>query len=152
MKEQLIKNLECKILNGRQLHNDERILLEGKFDSKLFPIEIIDLLSTYNIIGQTFFISEDDDPTGLGVDMEWFTPAAQVEEAFEYFPGSLVVQNGYLPVGMCLSGSGDPYFLKTIDQKYGLFRVPHDAINEGSYDYDSVEFICMLDELFDSIV
>jgi hypothetical protein len=126
--------------------------LEEKFDSKSFPQEILTLLSTYNIIGQTFFIPDDKDPTKLGVDMEWLTPDSQVEEAFEYFPGRLVIEKGYLPIGMCLSGSGDPYFLKTINQSYMVFRIPHDAVIDGSYNYDCIEFIYMLDELFNYIV
>jgi hypothetical protein len=38
------------------------------------------------------------------------------------------VKNGYLPIGTCLIGSGDPYFLKVADGKNPpVVRIPHDS-------------------------
>jgi len=138
-------------LIGRIISSSERKLLTNNFDIKQFPAELIEILSKYKIIGQIFSISDDRDPSGIGVEMKWFDPSDQIEEAYKCYPGRLVIKDDYLPIGMCLSGSGDPYFLKTIDQKYMVFRLPHDAIYEDNYDYDSAEFICLLHELFNNL-
>ena len=53
------------------------------------------------------------------------------EEARELYPGIEAVKNGYLPIGTCMVGSGDPYFLKVADGKNPpVVRIPHDNPEE----------------------
>jgi hypothetical protein len=141
-------NLVSEGLTGRSISNDEKNMLIKEFGTNLISVELIEMLSNYKIVEHIFSIPEDRDPSGIGVDMKWLSPRQQVEEAYEYYPGILAIKDGYLPVGMCLMGSGDPYFLKSKDQKYILVRIPHDAIYEETLDTDSIEFICELTELF----
>jgi hypothetical protein len=139
-------------LVGRSLSSSEKAMLKSKFDVSLLPDVLLDILSNYNIIHQAFSVSEEVDRSGLGVEMEWLTPSNQIEEAYKYYPGILILSEGYLPIGSCLLGSGDPYFLKLVDQKNIVFRAPHDAVFEGGYDYDSIELICELHQLFSNFI
>lgn len=138
-------------LIGRKISEDEKMMLMKKFDVELMSLKIIDILSNYKIVGQIFSISEEKDSSGIGVNMEWLTPYEQIQEAYEYYPGLLAVKKGYLPIGMCLEGSGDPYFLKEDNQRYILVRIPHDAIYDEVLDDDSIEYICELSELFNNV-
>lgn len=138
-------------LIGRVISYDEKEMLVKKFDREALPVEIIDLLLKYKIVDQTFSISEIDDSSELGVEMRWLSPTEMIEEAFECYPGIIVANENFVPIGTCLVGSGDPYFLVNKEKKLLLYRVPHDSIIDDSYDYDSIEFICELDRLFDFI-
>lgn len=135
-------------LVGRTISDEEQGMLLSKFTYDLFPPYLIEILKNYKIVGQNFSISEDGNPSEIQVEMRWLTPTEQISEAFDCYPGLLVINEGYLPIGMCLMGSGDPYFLKKTDKKDLLVRVPHDAVENGVFDYDSIEFICEFIELF----
>jgi len=84
------------------------------------------------LIGQTFSIPEEFDESGLGVEMERMSPKAQIEEAFEMFPGKLVIDKNYLPVGECLEGSGDPYFFDMNNSDWHLVRILHRQLHSDS--------------------
>lgn len=46
---------------------------------------------------------------------------------------------GYVPVGSCATGSGDPYFIKIHDTPPGpLYRIYHDACSETKCPNDAV--------------
>ncbi|TCR83777.1 hypothetical protein EV561_1081 [Rhizobium sp. BK376] len=69
-----------------------------------------------------------------------------LSEALEAYPGIVVSNMGYIPVGMCLSGSGDYYYL---DAKTGdpsdppLVRVPHEAMTSATtYAEEQIEVVC----------
>lgn len=114
-------------LSGRQITAEERQGLEREF-SKDFDVGwLLDLMSEFRLAGTTFTLEENDDPSGIGVDMKWMEPTDIREEARELYPGREVVKRGYLPIGTCLLGSGDPYFLKVADgTDPSVVRIPHD--------------------------
>ena len=129
-------------LLGAKLSTEEENLLRTHFSSTLLPDWLINLLSDYPLIGVSFTLSEELDESRLGVEMKWLTPTGMVEEAYLFYPGILVLQLGYLPIGTCLTGSGDPYFLKmTIDNDDPpLVRIPHDNILDENDQLDESKF------------
>ena len=133
---------------GRKLLSKEASELRKIFNLNIFPEELIKLLKKYEIISQRFSILPEKDPTGIGVEMEWMTPEDQIEEALEFQPGISALSEMYLPIGNCLVGSGDPYFLKLTEGSFNIYRIPHDAINNEELKIDEVEYICLLHELF----
>lgn len=95
-----------------------------------FPAHWSDFLKTHALHGACFAVPEAVDPSGLGAELQLLTEAQAREEAEDCYPGLAVRAAGYVPVGMCLLGSGDPYFLRAQDGPGGaLYRIRHDAIH-----------------------
>jgi hypothetical protein len=91
--------------------------------------------------GEDLELEEDQDLSGLGVELQWMTPEEIIDEATRAYPGILAVQRSLLPVGKCLLGSGDPYFLRLSDG--ALVRVPHDAARGESLDEKQIEVVAL---------
>ena len=146
---ELFEKLELKknILSGRVASESEITLLFGNFPSFSALQDFLDLIRKYKIIGQYFNLSTNDDLSGMGMRMKWLTPNQQIEEAYESYPGKIVIGHNYLPIGMCLAGSGDPYFLKEENSRMNVYRVLHDLSIDDLYRDDMVEFIIPLEEL-----
>jgi len=77
------------------------------------------------VVGATFELDASEDASEMGAAFQWMDASQMMAEATEVYPGVAVVKHGYLPVGMCLEGSGDPYFVRL--QDCALVRVLHDA-------------------------
>jgi hypothetical protein len=112
------------------------------------PEGLISALRT-DVISKHFNVSEEEDQSGFGADMEWMTPQEQVEEATEYYPGMAAIKNRYFPIGKCMMGSGNPYFVKEAeDGTVNVYRIPHEAIDEDDkLDESQVELVCTLSDL-----
>jgi len=134
-------------LNGRTLTDDEMVLLSTRFHAFPWLQALQTILRKYRIIGEEFYISAENDLSGIGVRMQWLTPKEQVEEAFDFYPGMIVVTHGFLPIGKCLSGSGDPYFLRVVDNVWHVYRVLHDFASGKTYDEDMVEYVTSFENL-----
>ena len=146
LEENLQKVVSC--LKGRMLLDSEINEIKNNFNTDLWPELLFDLLQKYNIIGQKFSINEEADPTRLGVEMEWMSPIEQIEESYMFEPGISASVKSYLPIGKCLEGTGDPYFIKIINNEIKVFRIPHDSIRNDMLNEDEVEYICDLADLF----
>jgi hypothetical protein len=115
-------------LTGRLIAPEERALLESAFSAEFDIRWLIDLLGEFPLIGSILTLDENHDLSEMGVELRWLKPADMLQEAREMSPGKEVLEEGYLPVGECLLGSGDPYFLRMSDgQDPPVVRVPHDA-------------------------
>ena len=113
---------------GRTITSQEVAELTAGIGDKLLPTYLLNWLLSYPLVGTEFYRSEEEDESGLGVEMKWFTPAQMISETIEAYPGIAAKPVGYLPVGMCLDGSGDPYFLKTgSGDDPPVVRIPHEA-------------------------
>ena len=65
----------------------------------------------------------------MGVDMYWLSPDSIIKEAFDLYPGKLVLRKGFIPVGACALGSGDQYFLCSGEScEPVLVRILHEAV------------------------
>jgi hypothetical protein len=114
------------------------------------PFRFVDLetiLSKYKIIGQEFDLSAGEDASGMGINMQWMTPNDMVEEAFNFYPGIIAVKHQFFPIGMCMSGSGDPYFLRKDLNSYKIYRVLHDYTRDGVFVDEMIEYVITLDDL-----
>jgi hypothetical protein len=105
----------------------------------------VELLQSFPLSGTGFALSEDHDLSGLGVELQWMTPDQIVDEALDFLPGKIVVNSGYLPVAMCLTGSGDYYYINLDATDPGdppLVRVPHDGVTSpDAYAKDGIELV-----------
>jgi len=80
-------------------------------------------------------IPETDDVSGVGAEIYWFDDEASREERDDFYPGLVVKKDGFVPVGGCELGSGDPYFICEKDGEGGpLYRIYHDAVGHEDYD------------------
>jgi hypothetical protein len=103
----------------------------------MFPRFWIEFISKNGLEGATVEVPEELDRSGLGVELKFLTSEQSVDEATNYWPGIGVAKDGYVPVGSCLCGSGDYYYIKTSDGAAGpLYRIYHDSVGEGGYDPD----------------
>jgi hypothetical protein len=117
--------------------------LQEKLPVALAPLWFIALLENYKLAGVNFSLSENDDLSGLGAEMLWLTPKQILSEAFEAEPGALALKLGFLPVGGCALGSGDPYFLDLRKECNDppLVRVPHEYAGNETYPLDMIELV-----------
>jgi hypothetical protein len=129
------------LLTGRKPTESEVLLLLDGFSNFPLTSEFVELLKLFNLIGQTFSLTENKDASGMGVEMEWMTPQTQIDEAFRFYPGLAVHKLGYLPLGECMQGSGDPYFLKKDESIWNVYRVPHDLVWDSPTFQNSIELV-----------
>ena len=140
--EKIPRSLAVK-LTGSAATDGDIMLLKSKFTRLLLPDWFVCLLQTYKLAGTCFSLSEDDDLSGLGVEVIWLSAAQMVSAAFDMHPGIDVVFSGLLPVGNCAIGSGDPYFLdmRGLTEDPPVLRVPHDYAGSNSYPLNRVEIV-----------
>jgi hypothetical protein len=101
------------------------------------------MLSKNGLAGICFSLDASHDVSGFGAELLWLTPAQIVSEATKCEPGLSVAPLGYIPIGGCAEGSGDPYFLdlRTGSQDPPLVRIPHDFAVTRPYPVDRVELV-----------
>ena len=133
-------------LSGVQASQDDVDLLTNKLGEMILPSWFVKLITDFKLIGSDLFLSEQYDESEMGVMLKWKTPQDMIDELFEYYPGVAVVGMGYLPVGSCLEGSGDPYFVK-LTQKVSdakFVRIRHDLVeDDDTYLEDEIETVCL---------
>lgn len=94
-----------------------------------------DFLATHELLGRTVSISEADDRSGIGADLGFLDAEGSRREAQDAYPGIAVAPDGFVPVGSCLLGSGDPFFIRLADGEGGpLYQIYHDAVSGPGYD------------------
>jgi hypothetical protein len=92
-------------------------------------------ISDNELAGREAVVPEEADLSGLGIELEFLDEAGTRQEAQELYPGITVCRDGFVPVGGCAFGSGDPYFTNLRDGENGpLYRVYHDEVGEHGYD------------------
>jgi hypothetical protein len=95
-----------------------------------------------NLLKRETVIPADRDKTGLGAVILWMSEASSTEEKEKFYPGIAVAPLGYIPVGECQYGSGDPYFISERGRPYGpLYRVYHDSVGEGGVGKDAIVLV-----------
>ena len=104
----------------------------------MFPDFWAKFILNHCLVGATAEVPEERDKSELGVDLEFLTSAQSIDEATNFWPGIGVAKDGYVPVGSCLRGSGDYYYIKASDGDAGpLYRIYHDAVDDRGYDPDN---------------
>ena len=105
----------------------------------LLPEELVRIMKQWPLIGVRISLDDMADRSRLGVEMQWMSADEIRSEATETYPGIVAVPRGYTPIGMCLDGSGDPYFYRNADG--AIVRIPHDASSEDSLDESRIEVV-----------
>lgn len=125
-------------LRGRTITPEEVAELTARLSGELLPAYLLDVLRSYPLVGTELSLSEEEDESGLGVEMLWLSPSQIISETVEAYPGIPAGALGYLPVGADLTGSGDPYFLKlgSGGDDPPVVRIPHDAVDAATEHLD----------------
>jgi len=129
-------------LKGRRLSKGETQELTSSL-KKAVPPWLTTFLSAYPIIGVSFTLSEKEDRSGLGVEMEWLTSDDMISEAKHAYPGIPALVMGYLPIGSCLSGTGDYYYISArAGEDPPVLRIPHDSVVDDEHiDESQIEIV-----------
>ena len=104
-------------LTGYKASHEELQALRRVIPTNLVPNWLIALFLDYPLSRSSFSLTPEEDESGLGVEMQWMTPQQIVDEATSAYPGIAAVELGYVPVGTCLEGSGDPFFFAILTRK-----------------------------------
>jgi hypothetical protein len=131
------------VLDGASATDDDIQLLRSRLPATLTPDWLMSILREYRLAGICFGLSEEHDRSGLGADVTWLTPGQIVSESCDAEPGISVLPCGFLPIGACATGSGDPYFLdlRQASSDPPVVRVPHDYAGRGPYPLNKVEVV-----------
>lgn len=89
------------------------------------PEQWLSWMVSYPIADAEISLSEQDDLSGLGVEIMFMDDKDILVEAKECYPGLVSTNQGYIPFGACALGSGDPYFFRLADG--AVVRIPHDS-------------------------
>jgi hypothetical protein len=125
---------EILLLRGRAFSAADIAQLRQCVD---VPDELANILTSVPIAGVQ--CSLEADASGMSVAMEWMTLEHTLSEATEAYPGKLASKRGYVPIGDCLMGSGDPYFYRNEDG--AVVRIPHDAAASMTLNENMVELV-----------
>jgi hypothetical protein len=105
-----------------------------------------DFLAAHDLVGREIEIPEGRDLTGLGAEIKVMADDTSREETDDFYPGVVVRADGFVAVGSCWAGSGDPYFINVHDGEGGpLYRIYHDAVSHDAYDRDAAVAIVLKD-------
>lgn len=150
----LIESITNDMLTGLPLASDEREKLRGSF-GELAPAWLLELCTERNLAGSAFSLDVENDLSEMGVELKWMTAGQMIDEATNIYPGIVAIKKKYLPFGICLEGTGDPYFLK-IGKGHDdtpVVRIPHDAVADEEIDESSIEIVAStLVEFFEKSV
>jgi hypothetical protein len=137
-----LRSIDPNLL-GTRATDDDVHLLKSRLPSRLTPDWLMALLRGHALAGVGFSLSADHDESGIGAEVIWLTPEQMVSESVECEPGRSVLSYGFLAIGACAEGSGDPYFLNLSNPSDDppLVRIPHDYAVSVSYPRDKIEIV-----------
>jgi hypothetical protein len=83
-----------------------------EFFGELVPEWYLEVLMAHPLAGTSFMITSDVAGGPLDFRIEWLDAKKMIAEARDLYPGISAMRDRYVPVGGCLTGSGDPYFVR----------------------------------------
>ncbi|MCC7422987.1 MAG: hypothetical protein IT428_22150 [Planctomycetaceae bacterium] len=102
----------------------------------MWPPHFQQFAAAHRLVGAMIEIPEADDASGLGASFQILDDAGVAGE-LDAYPGTVVAADGFVPIGGCLLGSGDPYFIRSSDPAPGpVYRIYHDSVFDADYDRD----------------
>lgn len=128
---------ELLTAGGRTLEESERVALMSLFGPRCEAH--VRSLARIPVVGASFRVDATDDESGLGAEVRILDPSQIVDEALHAYPGKAALTLDYLPLGMCLEGSGDPYFVHLPTGQ--IVRIPHDAVRGDKIATGSAEVV-----------
>ncbi len=104
------------------------------------------LLERFNLVGRKCSIPAEQDMSRAGAVFEILDEQGIHSEQTEFYPGIAVADYGFVPVGTCLLGMDDPYFINDREGDGGpLYRVYHEVVVDQEDDLDSAVAIVLED-------
>lgn len=98
------------------------------------------LLLDTPLAGSVFEYSGEDNWSWT---FEWLDAKQTIDEAVSMIPGMVAVKRGYIPVGECLLGSGDPLFMTNDPGDPKLVQIFHDVCDvDGELIDKSTKLVC----------
>lgn len=92
-------------------------------------------IEQHQLTGRELSIPVESDLSGVGAKIEILDERGISAEQTCIYPGIAVSKAGFVPVGGCCIGTGDPYFINTRDGEGGpLYRIYHEEVADESYD------------------
>lgn len=92
-------------------------------------------IEQHQLIGREISVPPHADVSGVGAEIEILDERGVQSEQTALYPGIAVARAGFIPVGGCGIGSGDPYFINGRDGEGGpLYRIYHEEVTDDSYD------------------
>ena len=95
-------------LRGVRATDNDIHFLKTRLPINLTPDWLTAVLKEYALAGVSFSLNEDHDQSGIGAEIAWLKPGQILSDGIECEPGISVVPLGFLPIGACAEGSGDP--------------------------------------------
>lgn len=103
----------------------------------MWPSHYRDFVERHHLPSAEAELSEDADLSGIGATIGLYNEAQAIDEADNFYPDLVVKADGFVPIGQCMTGSGDPYFINLNDSAPGpLYRIYHDSVHDRNYDRD----------------
>lgn len=103
----------------------------------MWPSHYRDFVERHHLPSTEVELPEDADLSGVGATIGLYNEAQAIDEADRFFPGLVVKADGFVPIGQCMTGSGDPYFINLNDRAPGpIYRIYHDSVHDRNYDRD----------------
>lgn len=101
----------------------------------MWPVSYREFVERHALVGKEVEIPKTEDLSGIGGTIELFDETDAIEEANDFYPGLVVRHDGFVPIGGCALGGGDPYFINLQDQQPGpVYRIYHDSVHDQNYD------------------
>ena len=109
-------------LDGKRASQESCQRLKKEFPD-LSIAWLIAAMSEFPLAGCNFFMES------IHFDMNWMDIETMIKEAKEFYPGISAIRHNYFPVGTCMYGSGDPYFIDLKGEDKTVVQIPHDSID-----------------------
>ena len=98
--------------------------------SKVIPNYWYDFLEKNKIVGEIRVINKEHDLSGVGIKMKFLSLRGALTITLNRHPARFLANFGYVPIGLCMYGSGDNYYINKNDGKNGrLYRIYYDGVN-----------------------
>jgi hypothetical protein len=135
--------MELKVLMDRRSELQGNVLTDAdaKLLSDICPAWLLDVWRQFPLTGVRMHLSDAEDATGIGVSLQWMSATEMLSEANDASPGREARREGFVPIGKCLEGSGDPYFIAMTGDDPALVRIPHTAARGGALNRSAVETV-----------
>jgi len=100
----------------------------------------------HQLIGRELSRPIEADLSRVGAIIEILDDANSLDEQTNFYPGIGVASSGFVPVGGCGIGTGDPYFINIRDGEGGpLYQIYHDEVFDEQYDAEKAMAVVLQD-------
>ena len=132
-------------LPGSTATEDDIRMLRNRLPAALAPDWLANVLRRYRLADTSFDLTEAQDLSGLGAEVNWLPVKHMIREACDMEPGFTVVRSGFIPFGQCAIGTGDPFFfdMRGGSNNPSVVRVPHDYAGGETYPLDAIELVAL---------